>query len=188
LHPSNTDIWQKIQEGDEKSFEILYHKYYSSLCFYANQFVQNTEIVKELVQDTFLKIWQNRSQLTIRGSVQSYLYQTIHNQSINELKHLSRNKCKVHHLVDESYWKFIEDTYAIDEFLIEKLEAHETEGLINEVIARLPAQCRDIFILSRFAKKTSKEIAELLGLSENSVRTQIYRALAKIKDALEKKN
>lgn len=185
---SNNHIWQKIQEGDEKSFESLYHMYYASLCFYASQLIQNTETAKELVQDVFLKIWQNRSQLTIRGTIQSYLYQSVHNQSINTLKHISTNKFKVHQHYGEAYWKFIEETYAIDEFLIERLETQETENLINQVITRLPAQCREIFIMSRFANKSSKEIAALLNLSENSVRTQIYRALAKIKETLEKKN
>ena len=186
--PSNNNTWGKIQDGDEKSFENLYHTYYPSLCFYANQLVQDAELAEELVQDVFLKIWQNRSQIIIRGSFQSYLYQSVHNQSINSLKHLSTNKCKAFKLFGEAYWKFIEETYSIDVFLIENLEARETENLIHQAISGLPAQCREIFIMSRIAKKSSKEIAELLNLSENSVRTQIYRALAKIKETLERKN
>lgn len=180
------NIWKRIQKEDEKAFEILFYTFYSSLCFYANQIIHNHELSEELVQDVFLKIWQSHHKIEIKSSIRAYLYQAVHNQAINTLKQQSANKLKVNQLTGDAIWKFIEDTYFIDEYLLEKLEASETEELINKIISQLPEQCREIFILSRFEGKTNQEISEIFQITENSVRTQLYRALTKIKEALEK--
>jgi RNA polymerase sigma-70 factor, ECF subfamily len=186
LYSLNQNIWDRIKEGDEKAFELLFNNIYPGLCYYAYRLIPNRELSEELVQDVLLKIWQNRNQLILRGTIQSYLYQSVHNQSINAIKQHATHKFRVHQLTGEATWKFIEDTYSIDDFLIEHMEAEETEGLINQTISTLPSQCREIFQLSRFEGKSTDEIASQFGITENSVRTQLYRALRKIKEALEK--
>jgi RNA polymerase sigma-70 factor, ECF subfamily len=186
LEHLNEDIWVSIQEGDEKAFESIFHKFYAGLCSYSYHIIQSNELSEEVVQDFFLKIWMNRKEITINGSIQAYLYKSIHNLSINKSKQQSIKKFKMNKLTDETVWRFIENTYTVDDFVIEKLEAQETEETINKIISELPAQCREIFMLSRFEGKSNDEIAGIFKISINSVRTQLYRALSRIKDALEK--
>jgi len=70
-------------------------------------------------------------------------------------------------------------------FLLEKLEAEETNMIIEKAVSELPKQCRVVFSLSRYDYKSNREIASLLDISESSVRTYIFRSLEKIKKALE---
>lgn len=179
------NIWRLVQEGDKKSFEIIYHRLYKPLCLFALQIIKNRELSEELVNDLFLKIWTNREITIINGSVKSYLFQAVHNLSLNLVKHMATNKAHIFQRVSEANWKFIEETYIINHFLLENILAEETENKIRHVVDNLPDQCREIFILSRFQCKTNKEISKQFNLSENTVRVQIFRALCKIKEALE---
>lgn len=179
------NIWKQIQDDDEKAFKALFEKYYNCLCFYASQIVHNDQLSEELVQDVFVKLWNNRTRIIITGSLQSYLYQSVHNQAINSLKHLMTEKLRNFLLVDEAKWKFIENNYAIDDFLMEKIEAQDTAQKIEKAIEELPDQCREIFKHSRFEDKSVTDLARQFKVTENTIRTHLFRALAKIKKTLQ---
>jgi RNA polymerase sigma-70 factor, ECF subfamily len=178
------NIWEHIREGDEKAFRIIFERFYSELCGYASHILHNNQISEELVQDIFIKIWNNRHKIEIKNSPRAYLYQSVHNQAINHAKQLMTEKFRRFQLMDESRWKFIENNYFIDDYLIEKLEAKDTQIKIEHAIAELPPQCKEVFKLNRFEEKSVTEIAHQLNVSENTVRTQLFRALSKIKKAI----
>jgi RNA polymerase sigma-70 factor, ECF subfamily len=178
--------WQKIKSGDEKAFEILFKEVCNSLNYYALQITNDIFLAQEIVQDVFLKLWQNRETIAIRGSLKAYLYQAIHNQAINTKIQGSTKKNAVTKLGTDFFWDFIGETRHMDAFLLENLEANETADLIDKIVKELPEQCQNVFSLSRYENKTNKEIASILNITENTVRTHIYRALEKIEEALEK--
>lgn len=70
--------------------------------------------------------------------------------------------------------------------LIDRIFSDETEAIINKIIKELPEQCQKVFLMSRFDSLKNEEIAMELGISENTVKTHIYRALQKIASALKK--
>jgi RNA polymerase sigma-70 factor (ECF subfamily) len=180
------NIWTLVQEGDLKSFELVYHRFYKALCFYSFHITKNRELSEELVNDLFLKLWTNRNITIIKGSVKGYLFQATHNLSLNLVKSLLTNKSTLSEKITESHWKFIEETYVINDFLLENIVAEETKNKIENAVKSLPEQCREIFTLSRFQNKTNQEISKHLNITEETVRVQIFRALHKIKDQLEK--
>src|SRR5512141_1060935 len=75
----------KIKNGDERAFEALFKEMNGPLCYYALQITNDQFIAQEIVQDAFLKIWQSRNEIVIRGSLKAYLYITTHNIAINTL-------------------------------------------------------------------------------------------------------
>jgi RNA polymerase sigma-70 factor (ECF subfamily) len=87
-------------------------------------------------------------------------------------------------MTNEKTWQFIADNYKIDDYLIDKIFSDETEAIIEHIIKELPDQCSKVFIMSRIESLNNGEIALRLGLSENTVKTHIYRALQKIAIAL----
>jgi RNA polymerase sigma-70 factor (ECF subfamily) len=89
------------------------------------------------------------------------------------------------HLLPPETWAKISETYGFDDFVVERLEAKETEEQIRRVAERLPAKCREIFIMSRFENMSNEEIASAMNLSEHTVKTQLYRALQKIREAMD---
>ncbi len=178
------NYWTKIKEGDEKSFELLFKALFNELCNYAIQYTADRFLAEEIVQDVFIKIWQNCEEITPTKSIKSYIFQAVHNACINSIIQ-KKNKKNIHNvfLSDES-WEIIQESAQIDSFLLERLEAQDTEQIIKQIIRTLPTGCGEIFILSRFENRSNQEIAEQLNVSISTVRTQIYRALDKISEGL----
>ena len=164
------NILSGIIAGDKTAFDLLFGEYYSRLCNYANSLICDSNQSEDLVQDLFAGIWVNRKKLTIKTSLSAYLYRSIYNSCLDLLKH---QKVKAKHQNETIFQPVasFDDSLVYTE-LIDRLEAS---------IAHLPEQCQKIFKLSRFENLKYKEIAEILQVSENTVDTQIRRALNKLK-------
>jgi RNA polymerase sigma-70 factor, ECF subfamily len=176
--------WQKIKNGDEHALEKVYKAAFRSLVYYATEITGQLQLAEEVVQDVFLKIWQTRSELYIKGSFKAYLFQSVHNHALNAIRQQKTKKESVNLLTPEKTWKFISDNYKIEDNLIENIFSDETEAIIEQTINELPVQCGKVFFMSRFESLKNEEIAVQLGLSENTVKTHIYRALQKIASAM----
>ena len=176
--------WEKLKNGDQSGLEIIYKSTFRSLVFYAKEITGQSMLAEEVVQDIFLKIWQNRSQLSDIVSFKSYLFKSVHNQALNAVRLQNTRKESVNMPGSDKIWKFISDTYEINENFLERIFSDETESLIEREIQELPEQCRKVFLLSRVELLKNEEIALKLGLSENTIKTHIYRALQKISLAL----
>jgi RNA polymerase sigma-70 factor, ECF subfamily len=178
--------WNKIKSGDELALEKLYKASFRSLVSYAKDITGQTHLAEEAVQDVFLRIWQTRSELYIKGSFKAYLFKSVHNHALNIVRQYKTSKESVNLLTPEKTWQFISDNYTIDDNLIDRIFADETEAIIEKIIKELPDQCCRVFRMSRFEYLKNEEIAIKLGLSENTVKTHIYRALQKIALELKK--
>jgi RNA polymerase sigma-70 factor (ECF subfamily) len=176
--------WFSIKHGEIAALRELFNETNQSLLNYSFRISQDKHIAEEVVQDVFINIWNNRELIDIKGSVKSYLFQSVHNYTINKLikNKTQRNSLAV--LVSEEAWQYIEANYEVNDYLIEKLESEDTEKLIHSIVEELPQQCREIFFLSRYEGLTNSEIAHKLNVSLSTVKTQIYRALDKIKQQL----
>jgi RNA polymerase sigma-70 factor, ECF subfamily len=178
--------WHRIQNDEESALEEVYKLTFKSLVIYASEITGGRQIAEEIVQDVFLKIWQSRSELSITGSFRAYLVQSVHNHALNGLRHQKTEKESVNLLGDEKIWRFISDSYDLKDSILDRIFSEETEVLIEQVIKELPDQCGKVFHMSRYENLSNEEIALRLALSENTVKTHIYRALQKIAFALKK--
>jgi RNA polymerase sigma-70 factor (ECF subfamily) len=177
------NIWAKVKHDDAMAFELLYHLLYPGMCQYASQLTSDRHLAEEVVQDVFLKAWNKRKEIISQeGSIRKYLFHLVHNQCIDALRKCKTQRESFVQLLPSELWIKISEKYGFDEFLIERLEAEETALKIQQAVDQLPAQCREIFVKSRFENQTNEEIAAELNLSVNTVKTQIYRALQKIKE------
>ncbi len=176
--------WHQIQNGEEHALEKVYKVASRSLVYYATEITGNLQLAEEVVQDVFFKIWQNRLELNIKGSFNAYLFQSVHNHALNVKRQQKTRKESVNIVSPAKTWQFISDNYRIDENFIEKIFSDETEAIIGQIIKELPDQSRKVFLMSRFDSLKNEEIAIQLGLSENTVKTHIYRALQKIASVL----
>lgn len=179
--------WQKVQNNsDEKAFEQIFNQVSESLCYYSFYLLKDQVLAEEIVQDVFVKLWQTHKDIDVRSNFKAYLFQMVHNFSINKVIQNNTLKNTLTTKVSDEVWNFLLETQEYNAFLIENIEAEDTNKVIIKAIDELPNQCREIFHYSKFKNKTNQEIADILNISVNTVRTQIYRALEKIKAALEK--
>lgn len=179
--------WRLIKSRDLSAFKELYYNTCHSLIQYSFHIIHDQQLAEEIVHDVFVNIWNNIEKIELSGSVKAYLYQAVHNYSINKIRHqkIARNAMQI--LVSDEAWLTLEELYCTNDYTIEKLEAMETEAQIFKILKEIPDQCREIFLLSRIENLSNKEIAEKLNISVSAVKTQIYRALEKIRIELFKK-
>ena len=168
--------FQNIKNGDKSAFELLFKQYYEHLCNFAYQYLKEKAASEEIVQDVFFKIWEKKEELNIISNIKSYLFSSVRNQCLNQLKHLEiRDNYKSHNE------KVIQENENIEsDYLVE----NELSAKINSVIEQLPVERQKIFKLSRFDDKKYKEIAEELGISVKTVEAQMSKALKFIREQL----
>ena len=151
------------------AFEQLFKAHFKALHAYANAMLQDEDASEEIVQNMFMRLWEKREVLSIQTSVKAYLYKSVHNDTLNLIKH---NKVKLKYENHAAYVMKNESNKASDTF-----ELRELEERLREAMNDLPQQCRTIFQMSRFEELKYKEIAEQLNLSVKTVENQMGKAL-----------
>ena len=167
--------------GNKRAFEYLFKSYYKPLCNYAFQILKNQVYAEEVVEELFVRLWENRSKTDVQQSFKSYLYRSTYNSCMNYLRK-QKNEQKyrdffLHHLSPESTSLETNESYPLTSIIDRELEKE-----MHEVIESLPEKCRIIFKMSRFDEKSHEEIANEINVTVNTVKTQIVRALNKIRE------
>lgn len=175
------DILIRVNQGDMKSFEHLYHTFYVYLCAVATKYIYDPETAKEIVNDVFLNIWNNHTPLT--SPVNAYLVKAVRNRCLNHLRQKRLDEVPLTE-IQEKLLQFREELVWQEECPLQRLEQEETRERVSRAINHLPKKCRDIFIQHLYYNKTSEEIAVTEHISSSTVRVQIRIAIAKLKPLL----
>lgn len=177
------DLIRHLRWGEEIAFETIFRKYFIKLCLYAEHHVRNHKIAEEIVEDFFCHLWDNCQSLTISSSLIGYLFKGVHNRCLNYLRDL---KVRQQYLAESKYFLTDDEllTATSSDAYNSEFITRELEENISIAINALPEQCRAVFCLNRFENLTYSEIAEKLGISINTVKTQMTRALRKLRDSL----
>lgn len=177
----NEKIIHQINKGDSKAFEELYNAYYVYLCAVATKFVYVPEIAQEVVNDVFLRVWENRSTLVYPCS--SYLIRAVQNRCLNHLKKRQLEEVSLSD-VEDNLIEFQKQQITQDEHPLSFLENKEFEETVNRAIQKLPEKCREIFEQYLYLNLSYDEIASLNKITPSTVRGQVRIALAKLKEQL----
>jgi RNA polymerase sigma-70 factor (ECF subfamily) len=165
-----------LRAGNQKSFEMLFTKWYAPLCSYAYSILADQDEAQDIAQKVFYKLWDRRAEIEIHTSLKSYLYRMTHNACMNKIKEL-HNKADHHRNIAYTSSDAVNDTE-------ERISQNELQQHIFEAIENLPPRCREIFKLSRFEQCSYAEIARQLDISSNTVETQMVKALRFLRERL----
>jgi len=178
-------ILSRIKDGDNRAFDILFRKYYLRLFAFAQKFIQDEDLSKDIVQEVFITVWEKRA--TIKNiAIEAFLYKMVRNHCLNYIRNLKVFQNKTVKLENASK---LEELYRIaivkDEpyYLIEA----ELKQEIENVLKKLPETCRTVFELSRTEGLMNKEIAERMNFSVKNVEKNISQALKAFNGYFEKK-
>lgn len=178
-HTSDFELVEKLRKGDIDAFDQVFKKYGDRLFGFALGYLKSKEETEGLVQNVFLKIWENRKNLKKRSSLKSYLF-TI---AYHELCQFFRKK-QIHE-------KFLDDKKSTSDLTVhleEQLEYKATLEQVDRLIEQLPEKQRTIFIKSKKEGKSAKEIAAEMNLSPGTVDNQISAALKFLRKHIHEKN
>ncbi|MCD6354868.1 MAG: RNA polymerase sigma-70 factor [Prolixibacteraceae bacterium] len=160
---------ERIIEGDQTAFELLFRFYYPGLVVFARQIVLNLDEAEEIVQDFFVQLWVGRKKIKNASTLKNYLFVSVKNRAFNFLK-----KEQIREKVLNELRQMIETDilYQPDLFVVSELQEQ-----INNAFSKLPDRTHEIFQLSRLKGLSNTEIATQLNLSKRTVETQISNAL-----------
>lgn len=178
---SSTDIDEavivrRVSEGDHRAFRQIFDRYKDVLFGYSCRFTKSPPLAEEIVQEVFLKVWQNREKLDPQLSVKSYLYKLTQNLVYNTL----RNAAYDNKLKQQIFYRCLNTHYSTEDQVIYR----DLEVFKDKAVACLPAKRQLIFRMSRVQGLSHEEIAEQLGISPHTVKDQIVKALKSIKKQL----
>ena len=168
-------LYEEMKKGKEYAFDFFFNYYYPGLCVYAQKMISIPEQeARDLVQDVFVKFWNDREKSDIRFSIRSYLFASVKNRCFDLLRKKDRN-IKVQEITNEA---------AVTDELFETFVLSELEALFNKSLDKLPEHCREVFEMSRLHGLKNREIAAKLDISEKTVENQITKALHILRNEL----
>ena len=171
MNPDEEIVWQQIRRGDIQAFESYYKDHYKEFFLASYKYIKTPELAQEIVNDVFLKIWEDAAKIVIETSLKSYIYRSVINRSINSLNKLKKemqNQRELAYLPEETYE-------------LREIETNELKVKLYKAIDGLPDQCKKVFLMSRFDDMKQQEIADKLGISIKTVKNHITHALKQIR-------
>lgn len=166
-------LFIEISKGNSQAFRNLFILYRLRIFGFAYGFTHSAVDAEEIVQDTFLSLWNNKKHLSEIINPQSYIFRIAKNRVLNHLDKTSRSRKLM-----QQVWANIEwSRNAVDE----EMNANECKDLLNQAIKNLPLQKQKIFLMSREAGLSHEEIASEVGLSKSRVKNIIVETLNYLK-------
>lgn len=160
-------------KSDQNAFAELYKIFFPGLFTFAQSMLHNREKSTDVVENVFIKVWENRNTLATIKNLSHYLYVSVKHAALN----LRRQKSFV-------YEDLNEDNFLVFENIENKISSTENLTKIENAINSLPARCRLVFRLIKDEGLKNNEVAQLLEISVSTVENQMTIALKKIADNL----
>jgi RNA polymerase sigma-70 factor (ECF subfamily) len=167
----------RLKVGDKKAFEEIFRKYREKIYYFAIRYYNSAEDAENVIQDVFIKLWDEREGVKEELSLNNYIYTIAKNHLFN----IQRKKIN-----EKAYRSYIVDHLVQTPNLENELIYADLKVKIDKIIEELPAQRKKVFILSNFEGFTNKELASQLNLSVRTIEVHKSLALQTIRKALKK--
>lgn len=170
---SDLELVAQLRKGDQHAYTEIYNRFKIPLYTFLWKRVNDKEIVRDILHDVFLTIWEKRDSINYETSLSGYLFSAVRNKLLDLIVH---EKVKQKYI--DSFYSFINMTDVSTDHLV---RSKELSARIAQEIAELPPKAREVFELSRVSNLSRKEIAEQLGISEQTVKSHMFNALKTLK-------
>lgn len=170
--PDNT-LFLQIAGNDYLSFNILFHRYYSRLCAFVFEIIRDPEVAEDIVQEFYMKLWTQRSDLKIKGNARSYLFSACRNAALNFVR-------------DENTRRKNTQTATVTSMSDEEIPNMEDYlDALEKCIEKLPERSKQVFLMHKFEDYSQKEISEKLNISVKTIKNQIWKSLQYLRECLD---
>lgn len=166
---TDQELINLLGQGNKEAFTEIFARYNRLLFVHAHKLLNNKEEARDLVQEIFILLWDNRAELNLKSNFSGFLYTAVRNRIFDLLAH---KKVEAKYL--ESVQNYFDKGIAQTDYLARTRQLQE---LIEKEIGFLPPKMREVFEMSRMKSMSHKQIAEQLDLSEKTVKNQVNNAL-----------
>ena len=174
----DNQLVELLFEGNKQAFDVIYERYWEKLFVYIVKVIKDREEAGDILQDVFVSLWNRKDDLNKITCLSAYLFTAVRYKALVHLKKLA-NKGKLVTTLAEFFPNV--------EASVEELQyAKELSRFIDTATESLPSKMKQVFILSRKEELSHKEIADVLHISDKTVKKQIQNALKVFRLKLEK--
>lgn len=166
---------KSLREGNLNAYNNLFKSHYNKLYGYALKLCHNSNLAKDIVQETFIKLWLNKEKINPELSISNYLLKICHNEFLNHL----RSKKK-----EEAFLEQIKIETAFEMFTFSENESSK-ENDVKKMINKLSPKCKEALVLSKYENKKYTEIAFIMGISVKTVENHISKAYSELRKNLQ---
>lgn len=170
----NKELLVRLKKGDQTAYKELFDLYYIPLCIYSLKFVDSYDEAEDIVQEIFVSFWNKKLFNRIETTLKSYLFIAVKN---NSLRYLKTNNKIIFDSIDE---------LGIDIPEVEQIDQDELNSKkekLHKEIEALPPKCKEVFVEIVLNDLKYKEAADKLGVSINTIKTNLARALKKLRSS-----
>ncbi len=169
-------LLEKLKNDDQSAFTIIFTKYYEDLVRFSFGYTRDSDASEEIIQEVFLKLWENRKSFVIQTSLKSFLLKAVQNRSIDSLRHAN---------ITHKYASIVLEHPVLSENDTENYILHsELRANFNHAMEKIPSQFAEAFRMSRMEFLNYQEIAQKLGVSVRTVEVRIGKALSLLREEL----
>ncbi len=162
------ELLLRLKSGDHIAFEMVFHRYKSQMAGNALRLLKAPELAEDLLQEIFIRLWEQRSKIDIERTIGSYLYRIASNLAYDYFRKVARDR------------KLADKLLSIYPSVYEPIEKavfdRENKFVLDNALSMLPEQQRVVFRLCKIEEKSYKEVAELLNISTGTVNNHLTRA------------
>jgi RNA polymerase sigma-70 factor (ECF subfamily) len=173
MAPDDYELVKRLQKGDVEAFDLIFSKYSDKLYSFGLKYLESKTETEDLVQSVFLKVWENHKNLKKESSFKSYLF-TI---AYNDICKLFRKRNYLQKFISDTLYKNSQSSSETED----SIDCKSVLEHVQQFIDKLPEKQRTIFLKSRHEGKSTKEIAEEVGLSPGTVDNYLSEALKSIR-------
>ena len=166
-------LWKDMISGNKKSFEDLYNQYFQALINYGFRITKNENLIEDAVQELFISIWNNRTNLSEVNEVKFYLYRSLKNRILRQLEKDIFDKSE-----DVDVYLDLLISISEEQKKIDSEQLNTNLDTLQRAIAHLPLRQQEVINLKYYHDFTLDEIAKLMNVNKQSVSNLLFRSYA----------
>lgn len=174
--PHKEELLPKIAAGDTEAFKVLYDQYRHRLYGFLYQLTKSHSISEDLLQDTFMCIWEDRERLTAVRDLKAYIFTMVKHRALNSLKRISKEELLIRRMAHRSELG--------DRGTESNVQYNELKRNIDRVVRQLPPQQRTVYQMSREEGLRQEEISDRLNVTVATVKKHLTLSLRYIRKNL----
>ncbi|MBB5440266.1 RNA polymerase sigma-70 factor (ECF subfamily) [Pedobacter sp. AK017] len=172
-------LWNGSLAGRRKNYSALHVELYPKLFMYASKMLHDDDLVDDLLQDLFVKFWENRGKIGPIKNVEAYFYRSTRSMVLNHIRLKKHRDSKLIHMSAP------EHVFSTEDIIISNESNSLTKELVLSALNRLPAKQREILNMRFYDELSYPQIAKVLGIRYQSVINHVYRAVQSLRQASE---
>jgi RNA polymerase sigma-70 factor, ECF subfamily len=180
---TDAELLEHYMDGDEAAFQEIVSRYKNSLYAFLRQFLNRTDMVEDVFQETFLQLFTSRASFDLSRPLRPWLFTIAANKAKDALRKSQRTSAvpigAISDAQDMSFDEMLNTLGSDNAVPHDEMERNETATQVNDVIAGLPENLREILILAYFNKFSYKQMADVLSIPIGTVKSRLHTAVAK---------